>query len=70
MNLHDMPAGQLLQWIAVGLILAGAAAVIVLKIIRFNRKLHCNDSPACGNCCSACDEKCDCRIKDLKKKSR
>lgn len=68
MTSDQMPVGQLIQWIAVGLILVAVVIVIILKIIRFNRRLHCKDTPICGNCCNEGKDSCDCRLKDLKKR--
>ena len=42
-----MPVGQLIQWIAVGLILVAVVIVIIFKMIRFNRRLHCKDTLVC-----------------------
>ena len=62
-----MSLNDLLQWIAVAIILAIVIFTAVRRTVRFRRRLKDGENPDCG-CCDGCGSHCALADKRIHKK--
>jgi cobalamin biosynthesis protein CobD/CbiB len=62
MQLNELQLNDIVQWIAVAIILIVVVLTIVRKTLRFQRQLKKHNSPSCNCGCSSCHVSSNCAV--------